>query len=291
MAAPRQRHWISPARTGSSGQPLTKAEQTSVPPLVETGQTCAPTASRIQWKVSGGSGEPVEAIARRAPRSWRRAGGEAGLRARGQVPGARAVHGGPGARDHLELGVELGVARAAVVEHDRRADEQAGDEPVPDHPARAGVEGEAVGGAEVEVQGVVADVVEQLAAVAVHDPLGRPRRARGEEHVERVVEGEGLERGRRRRPRQGRPRLGARRPAEPQPVDDDHRGAQGGQGACELGHRRAAVVGAPAVAIAVAGDERRGAQLGEAVQRGRTAAGPARRTTRPRRCSRRPGRR
>ena len=65
-AAPRQRHWISPARTGSSGQPLTKAEQTSVPPLVETGHTCSPTASRIQWKVSGGSGEPVEAIARRA---------------------------------------------------------------------------------------------------------------------------------------------------------------------------------------------------------------------------------
>jgi hypothetical protein len=74
MAAPRQRHWISPARTGSRGQPLTKAEQTSVPPLVDTGQTCAPTASRIQWKVSGGSGEPVEAMARSAERSWRAPG-------------------------------------------------------------------------------------------------------------------------------------------------------------------------------------------------------------------------
>ena len=45
-----------------------------MPPLVDTGQTCSPTASWIQWKVSGGSGEPVDAIARRALRSWRSPG-------------------------------------------------------------------------------------------------------------------------------------------------------------------------------------------------------------------------
>ena len=82
MAAPRQRHWISPARTGSVGQPLTKAEQTSVPPLVETGQTWAPTASRIQWKVSGGSGDPVEATLAQRAQVVVRAQGEAGLHAR-----------------------------------------------------------------------------------------------------------------------------------------------------------------------------------------------------------------
>ena len=71
MAAPRQRHWISPARTGSSGLPLTNAEQMSVPPLVEIGHTRSPTAAWIHSNVAGGSGDPVEAIARRAARSWR----------------------------------------------------------------------------------------------------------------------------------------------------------------------------------------------------------------------------
>ena len=46
----------------------------SVPPLVEIGHTCPPTASWSQWKVSGGSGDPVEAMARRARRSWRAPG-------------------------------------------------------------------------------------------------------------------------------------------------------------------------------------------------------------------------
>src|SRR4051794_41765962 len=95
MAAPRQRHRISPARTGSNGQPLTKAEQTSVPPLVETGQTCAPTASWIQWKVAGGSGEPVDAMARRAPRSWRAPGGRPALAQAGREPAPAPGPGGP----------------------------------------------------------------------------------------------------------------------------------------------------------------------------------------------------
>jgi hypothetical protein len=157
-----------------SGLPLTNAEQMSVPPL----RGDRPDA------LADGLVDPVEGLgrqgrARRRDRAQRAEvvrppGDHVGLGARGQVAGARAVHRHGGLRGDRELAVELGMAGAAVVEHDRRSGQQAGDEPVPDHPVRRGVEEEPVGRAEVEVQRVGADVVEQLAAVAVDDPLGGP---------------------------------------------------------------------------------------------------------------------
>ena len=45
------------------------------------------------------------------------------------------------------------------------------------------------------MQAVLLQVLEQGAARAVYDALGFPRRARGVEDVERVIEGQGLERG------------------------------------------------------------------------------------------------
>ena len=235
---------------------------------MEIGHTCSPTASWIQWKVSGGSGEPVEAIARSAREVVPRAGGEAGLGARGQVAGARAVHGragrAPRPRTARRARGGAGCRRRA-----RSPSRPAGRRRASSRPSSScGVEEEAVVRAEVEVQRVVADVVEQLAAVAVDDPLRRPGGARGEEHVERVVEGDGLEDGRRGRPGQGRPRLatpgGPPRPAA-RPTTTGMRRLSSAPG--DLGHGGPPVVGAPAVAIAVAGDQRRGTQLGEAIER------------------------
>jgi hypothetical protein len=68
-AAPRYRQGISPARTGTSGQPPTNAEHTSVPPLIDDSATSGPSTSWTQRKPSAGSGAPVEPTARSAPRS------------------------------------------------------------------------------------------------------------------------------------------------------------------------------------------------------------------------------
>jgi hypothetical protein len=43
--APRQRQAISPACTGTSGEPATKAVQTSVPPDADTSSRSRPTCS------------------------------------------------------------------------------------------------------------------------------------------------------------------------------------------------------------------------------------------------------
>jgi hypothetical protein len=43
--APRYRHEILPASTGTIGQPPTKAEQMSVPPLIDDNMACSATQS------------------------------------------------------------------------------------------------------------------------------------------------------------------------------------------------------------------------------------------------------
>src|SRR2546421_10302287 len=58
--APSARQEISPAYTGSSGTPPTKAVHTSVPPDTLASSTSSPTDSYTQRKPSGGSGAPVE---------------------------------------------------------------------------------------------------------------------------------------------------------------------------------------------------------------------------------------
>src|SRR5215469_12432628 len=66
--APRQRHAISPAFTGSSGEAPTNPVQTSVPPDTDCSCRLVLTASYTQVKPSGGSGAPVEPTS--APGSW-----------------------------------------------------------------------------------------------------------------------------------------------------------------------------------------------------------------------------
>jgi hypothetical protein len=65
--APRQRQAITPSVTGSSGTPPTKPVQTSVPPDSDCSCRSAPTCSYTQSKPSGGSGAPVEPMARMLP--------------------------------------------------------------------------------------------------------------------------------------------------------------------------------------------------------------------------------
>src|SRR6266536_4411393 len=64
--APRQRHEISPAYTGTSGTPPTNAVHTSVPPDAEASRGWGPSSSYTQRTPSGGNGAPVEPTPRSA---------------------------------------------------------------------------------------------------------------------------------------------------------------------------------------------------------------------------------
>ena len=79
-----------------------------------------------------------------------------------------------------------------VVEDDLGAAGQRRELPVPHHPGGARLEEERVARAEVAVQAVLLQVLDQGAASAMDDALWRPGGARGEEDEERVVEGKAL---------------------------------------------------------------------------------------------------
>ena len=105
--------------------------------------------------------------------------------------------------DHIEQAGGVRVGRVAVVEHQGGAGLQAADQPVPHHPAAGGEVEQHVVGAQVAVQAVFLGVLDQGAAGAVHDTLGRAGGAGGIENIKRMVErqlGEG-----RRRPGGGQP--------------------------------------------------------------------------------------
>jgi hypothetical protein len=65
---------MMPARTGSSGQGPTKPVHRSVPPEKEPSSRSFLTRSYTQSNASGGSGDPVEPMARNAARSASAAG-------------------------------------------------------------------------------------------------------------------------------------------------------------------------------------------------------------------------
>src|SRR5581483_163232 len=67
--APRQRPEITPARTGSNGDGPTNPVHRSVPPENEPSSRSCLTSRYTQSKPSGGSGEPVDPMARSAARS------------------------------------------------------------------------------------------------------------------------------------------------------------------------------------------------------------------------------
>ena len=124
--------------------------------------------------------------------------GEVRLAAGHQVGGARPEMGRAGRLGQGPEHVEVGVARAAVVEDRRPADQQRPDEEVPHHPAGRRVPEEPVAGADVEVEPDGLGVLDDDAAVAVDDRLRQPGRAGREEDPQRVVEGDRLERERER---------------------------------------------------------------------------------------------
>ena len=104
------------------------------------------------------------------------------------------------------LPARVGPGRVAVEHDDRRAHQQAVDERVPHHPGRRREPQQAAAGLEIPAQRVRLEVLQQDAAVPVHDRLRDARRAGREEHRERMVEGDGQERERRRAPTAARPR-------------------------------------------------------------------------------------
>ena len=174
----------------------------------------------------------------------------------------------------------VGPHRVAVDHHDRCAHEQRGHERVPHHPRGGREPQQAPAGLEVPAQADALEVLDELAAVAVHDRLRQPGGARREEHVERVVEGDGLE----RRARRARP---AGRPTRRRPGARSRRRGRA---------RRARAVGRPArisatcsrrstgaVAVGVAADREQHLGLDLAEARQHAARAELRRARRPRR--------
>ncbi len=103
---------------------------------------------------------------------------ESFLHAGQQVRRAGAGIGHARLRDQPPQGPGVRMHRAAVVEHDGRADQQPADEVVPHHPAGRGVPEERVRAGQILVQGQRLEVLEDDPAVAVHDRLREPRRPR-----------------------------------------------------------------------------------------------------------------
>lgn len=190
---------------------------------------------------------------------------DTGLAAGHDVGGRGAEDGGAGGFGDPPLGGDVGVARAAVIEHDRGAHQEAGDEEVPHHPAGGGVPEEPVVGAEVAVQAGLLEVFEQDAALGLDDGLGQAGGAGGVQDPQRMVERDLFEDrfgvvGGQVRPVQGAFGGGG---AEQGDVDD---GAQGGKFGAEFGDGVAAVVLLAAVAVAADGEQDDGFDLLEAVQ-------------------------
>ena len=95
----------------------------------------------------------------------------------------------PSASAIVEEHAFRGVEWRTVVEQQRGTRGEAGDQPVPHHPAAGGEIEEPVGGLCVGIQHMLAQMLEQDAAGAMNDAFGNARRAGRIEDVERVIEG------------------------------------------------------------------------------------------------------
>src|SRR5215203_271259 len=87
---------------------------------------------------------------------------------------------------------EIGVTRVAVVQNDRGTSEQTGDQQVPHHPAGGREPEEPLARAEVVMESVRLQMLDDDSAVPVHDPLWEPRGTRGIQDPERMVERHGV---------------------------------------------------------------------------------------------------
>ena len=163
--------------------------QTSVPPDIEEICTCSPTASAIHANCSGASGEPVEPSVRTPDRSCCLPGVMPAFWHDSTQGAPTPNTATPWRSTSRPQDVEVGMARAAVVEDHRRAHQQAADQEVPHHPAGGGEPQEPVARAEVVVQRQRLEVLDDDPAVRLHDALGQPGRPRRVQHPQRVVEG------------------------------------------------------------------------------------------------------
>ena len=119
---------------------------------------------------------------------------EAGLVDRVDVFRRGAEQRDRGAVGEIEQPVAVGMERRAVVEDDRRLRREHRDEPVPHHPAARREVEDAVVTADVAMELMFLEVLQQRAAGAVHDALRNAGRARRIQHVERLIERKALER-------------------------------------------------------------------------------------------------
>ena len=186
--------------------------------------------------------------------------------------------------------VRLRVGGAAVVQHDRQAGQQPPGQVVPHHPAGRGVPGEDVARPQVLVERERLEVLEDDAAVPVHDRLRQPGGAGGVDHPERVRERHLLELrlvlvspGAEFFPAR---HAGTRRVELAEQAHQHHRG-QAGQGRRDLGQHRGAGELLAVVPVAVAGDEHLRLDLREPVDH--AARAEVRRARRPDRAQARGG--
>ncbi len=193
-------------------------------------------------------------------------------------------------RGEVEERRGTGMERRAVEEHERRFAREPRGQPVPHHPTGRRVVEEAVAGAQIGVQPLLLQVLEQRAAGAVHDALGRAGRAGGVEHVERVIEGQPRELDLTRGEAAGE-LVPARRAAQTgerrasREIPRHHAALHRRQLREHRGDALAHVVGLAAVGVAVAGEEHARLDLAEAVERRPARRSPASTTTRSRRDS------
>ena len=197
---------------------------------------------------------------------------QAPLGGRLDEPGGRAEQSDPLGVSEVEEPHRVG---RPVVEHQRGLAGQGRHQPVPHHPARGREVEHAVAGAHVAVEAVLHQVLEQHAARPVDDGLGHARGARGVQHVQRVIE--------RQRREEGRRGAGRRGAAACQEVLPENRAGHAGevglgvqerdddqllepvQPGGDVGQSLQAVEVAAAVAVAVDCHEHAGADLAEAV--------------------------
>ncbi|MNZ69545.1 hypothetical protein D3C78_878490 [compost metagenome] len=107
----------------------------------------------------------------------------------GQELGAGAENADGFLVDQVDQALWLRVEGRAVVQHDATADRQGRDQPVPHHPATGGVVEQPVVRAQVNVQAVFLDVLQQHAAGTVDDAFRHAGGAAGVEDVQRMGEG------------------------------------------------------------------------------------------------------
>ena len=168
-------------------------------PADEGGAHVGATAHRGEQQVGAhGLVDPVEPLGRqrRAGRADPPQSAEVGHLARHHARLAAGEEEGRGGAEegdalvgrHPPQGGQVGMAGVAVEQHRGGPHQQARHEVVPHHPAGRREPEEAVARPEVVVQGQHLVVLDEDAAVAVHDRLGEPGGPGGVQDVERVVE-------------------------------------------------------------------------------------------------------